>query len=430
MIGEAAGEREEAVKHFRRSDGTTVAAVYNEPIHYEENGEWRDIDNTLVSAEPRNGVAYVENRANDFRVALPSGMAAGARSNWRTRGHTLRFHMDFGIRTRSGVADAREGILRQPDTGGAARIRALQDSFREAAGLKAEEEQALSVPMEETAAASSANVLETPDMRAEEETALQARAETLTPEEEETVRNLAEEIEREVTTLRMASAGITYADLMPGTDLLYDVTGKSLKESLVLDALPGTASYTFLLECATLTAVLNSDRSVTLADAAGEAVLVIEAPYMWDAAGEESLRYCGFAGRGAGRIPLHHHTRPGMAGGGGAALSRDGGSHHVGTQQLEHHQGYDGGLQPSMGTLNTTAEKKTIKVGNRQGSEVVGLVYQPMPSLLNDTSRIIEASWCSAREPTALRPVPEASRSTPIASPVTGTPVISRKTGC
>lgn len=196
--------------------------------------------------------------------------------------------MDFGVRARSGVADAREGILRQPDTGGAARIRALQDSFREAAGLKAEEEQALSVPMEETAAASSANVLETPDMRAEEETALQARVETLTPEEEETVRNLAEEIEREVTTLRMASAGITYADLMPGTDLLYDVTGKSLKESLVLDALPGTASYTFLLECATLTAVLNSDRSVTLADAAGEAVLVIEAPYMWDAAGEES----------------------------------------------------------------------------------------------------------------------------------------------
>ena len=38
LIGEAAGEREEAVKHFRRSDGTTVAAVYSEPIHYEENG--------------------------------------------------------------------------------------------------------------------------------------------------------------------------------------------------------------------------------------------------------------------------------------------------------------------------------------------------------------------------------------------------------
>lgn len=173
LIGEAAGEREEAVKHFRRSDGTTVAAVYSEPIHYEENGEWRDIDNTLVSAEPRNGVAYVENRANDFRVALPSGMAAGRPVELAYQGHTLRFHMDFGIRTRSGVADAREGILRQPDTGGAARIRALQDSFREAAGLKAEEEQALSVPMEETAAASSANVLETPDMRAEEETALE-----------------------------------------------------------------------------------------------------------------------------------------------------------------------------------------------------------------------------------------------------------------
>ncbi len=392
LIGEAAGEREEAVKHFRRSDGTTVAAVYSEPIHYEENGEWRDIDNTLVSAEPRNGVAYVENRANDFRVALPSGMAAGRPVELAYQGHTLRFHMDFGIRTRSGVADAREGILRQPDTGGAARIRALQDSFREAAGLKAEEEQALSVPMEETAAASSANVLETPDMRAEEETALQARAETLTPEEEETVRNLAEEIEREVTTLRMASAGITYADLMPGTDLLYDVTGKSLKESLVLDALPGTASYTFLLECATLTAVLNSDRSVTLADAAGEAVLVIEAPYMWDAAGEESsdiavsleeapggYRYTITPDREwlAAAERLYPVTvDPTMSAPNNWSTIKD----------------TTGVYNSSMGTLNTTAEKKTIKVGNRQGSEVVGLVYQPMPSLLNDTSRIIEAS--------------------------------------
>lgn len=85
----------------------------------------------------------------------------------------------------------------------------------------------------------------------------------------------------------------------------------------------------------------------------------------------------------------------------------------------------------SMGTLNTTAEKKTIKVGNRQGSEVVGLVYQPMPSLLNDTSRIIEASLVllpeSRRLSDLFRRRPDQR---PSVSPVTGTPVISRKTGC
>lgn len=198
---------------------------------------------------------------------------------------------------------------------------------------------------------------------------------------------------------------------MPGTDLLYDVTGKSLKESLVLDALPGTASYTFLLECA------SPDRRPeqrSFGDAGrrgpGEAVLVIEAPLYVGRGGGRKLRYCGFAGRGAGRIPLHHHTRPGMAGGGGAALSVTVDPTMSAPNNWSTIKDTTGVYNSSMGTLNTTAEKKTIKVGNRQGSEVVGLVYQPMPSLLNDTSRIIEASLvlcqradgsptCSGRRP-------------------------------
>lgn len=131
---------------------------------------------------------------------------------------------------------------------------------------------------------------------------------------------------------------------------------------------------------------------MTLADAAGEAVLVIEAPYMWDAAGEESsdiavsleeapggYRYTITPDREwlAAAERLYPVTvDPTMSAPNNWSTIKD----------------TTGVYNSSMGTLNTTAEKKTIKVGNRQGSEVVGLVYQPMPSLLNDTSRIIEAS--------------------------------------
>lgn len=40
--------REGSVKHFRCEDGTYVAASYPMPVHYEENGQWKDIDNSMV----------------------------------------------------------------------------------------------------------------------------------------------------------------------------------------------------------------------------------------------------------------------------------------------------------------------------------------------------------------------------------------------
>ena len=43
--------RDENVKQFRLEDGTYIAAQYDVPIHYlDENGDWQDIDNSLVES--------------------------------------------------------------------------------------------------------------------------------------------------------------------------------------------------------------------------------------------------------------------------------------------------------------------------------------------------------------------------------------------
>ena len=39
--------REETVKHFRLDDGSYIAVQYGTPVHYEDNGQWVDYDNTL-----------------------------------------------------------------------------------------------------------------------------------------------------------------------------------------------------------------------------------------------------------------------------------------------------------------------------------------------------------------------------------------------
>ncbi len=48
---ELPGKRERFSKQFQMSDGTTLAAVYPVAVHYEENGEWKEVDNSLTKGD-------------------------------------------------------------------------------------------------------------------------------------------------------------------------------------------------------------------------------------------------------------------------------------------------------------------------------------------------------------------------------------------
>ena len=52
ILSEDLTKREANVKHFLMSDGSYLAAQYDEPVHYEnDNGEWIDYDNNLTKSE-------------------------------------------------------------------------------------------------------------------------------------------------------------------------------------------------------------------------------------------------------------------------------------------------------------------------------------------------------------------------------------------
>lgn len=57
--------RNKKEKHYLNEDGTITAYVYNEDVHYLEEGEYKDIDNTLIEEEK-----YITNTANDFKILL------------------------------------------------------------------------------------------------------------------------------------------------------------------------------------------------------------------------------------------------------------------------------------------------------------------------------------------------------------------------
>ena len=62
--------RDENIKHFKLSDGTTKAVVYSQAVHYKDaDGNWVDIDNALTL----NGSEYSSNNKQSIKFANKSG---------------------------------------------------------------------------------------------------------------------------------------------------------------------------------------------------------------------------------------------------------------------------------------------------------------------------------------------------------------------
>ena len=85
--------REENVKYFFRSDGNREAAVYQEPVHYQEDGTWKDIDNTLVEVETEDGKTAFRNKENDLKVTLPQTLASSEEVAVSYQDHRLSFRL-------------------------------------------------------------------------------------------------------------------------------------------------------------------------------------------------------------------------------------------------------------------------------------------------------------------------------------------------
>lgn len=121
VMTEEVSLRSENVKTFQTDDGGYIATLYDEPVHYYEDAQWKEIDNSLVpvpeptpagtpaaqtamaSAQP---VSYMENAANSFKVQLPGELAADKPVVVTCKGHTLAFRLPAVASTPGDVAPA------------------------------------------------------------------------------------------------------------------------------------------------------------------------------------------------------------------------------------------------------------------------------------------------------------------------------------
>ncbi|WP_035381738.1 DNRLRE domain-containing protein, partial [Fervidicella metallireducens] len=74
IVGEVIEKRERNVKHFLKDDMTYVACSYPTAVHYKENGQWKDIDNTLIDNKDENGNEIIENKDNDIKFKIAKNL--------------------------------------------------------------------------------------------------------------------------------------------------------------------------------------------------------------------------------------------------------------------------------------------------------------------------------------------------------------------
>ena len=110
---ELSGLRGRYVKQYTVSGGTRQAVVYPCAVHYEDSGTWKEIDNTLVRTEGKDGYAYA-NTANPVRMEFAGNAGAetlvrvsheGNVIEWGLVRHSTEPEKEAEIRNRQGGED-------------------------------------------------------------------------------------------------------------------------------------------------------------------------------------------------------------------------------------------------------------------------------------------------------------------------------------
>ena len=224
--------RTKYTKEFKLSGGLHMAVVYPEAVHYEEDGQWKEIDNTLRASGAGTKAAYT-NTAGVWDVSFPQSLRDGSAVTITKDGYTLSFAM--------------AGQLSAP-TGGLSTM---------AIGS---ENASFSV---ESAKLSAAQVQKI-DLSA-------AKAEAEYPE----------------TVPDKLYSRLQYTGVYSNTDIIYDLQSNQVKESVVLSSYSADLrGYRYTLNVGRLIPVLDSSGRIDLYDENRESIIMtLPAPYMVDSAG-------------------------------------------------------------------------------------------------------------------------------------------------
>lgn len=226
IVGEDISLRDEMTKHFRCSDGRYIAASYSYPVHYEKDGQWEELDFTLIDTVDENGNnVYTTKDGQNYEISVPEDIFDGALS-YSYDGYEISL-------TYQGRANQGQ-----------------ENKTKKAKVKKKDNKKKKNLSAEKTDIA---------------------------------------EYNNNYMILDNAGSVISYEDVEIDTDFDYEISALGIKEDIIVKTQQNNYKYSYILETGGLVPSVESDNTIILTDTETNSVVyIIEAPIMYDNAGAES----------------------------------------------------------------------------------------------------------------------------------------------
>ena len=319
IVAEIEEKRTEFSKEFLMNNGLHMAAVYPEAVHYEKDGAWAEIDNTLTAKED----GTYANTAGVWDVRFPQQLTGSNSVTIEKDGYTLSFAMAGELRS-TGLEIA--AVPEEPEVLAESVLQAVTETVPETTAEVLEE--TIPETTEGTVPETTAETVPETTTALPEETVPETTAETIpettaetVPETtaaaiEETVPESTQKAELAepfaVSQMQLSTAQLQpmntqalresyehpemapdklrsrlrYDDVYQNTNIVYDLDSNQVKESIVIESYSNTLrGYRYTLNVGQMVPVLGEDGQITLYAPDGETVvMVMPAPYLVDSA--------------------------------------------------------------------------------------------------------------------------------------------------
>ena len=233
--------RTEYGKQFRLSNGLFLAVEYPEAVHFQKNGSWEEIDNTLTAKD-----GSYTNTAGLWRVQLPQQISNNSIVIEKD-GYTLSFSLTGELK----------------NTG--LEIAGSKESLTSESTAKAVDETAQTFQI----------------------SGMQLSTATLVELDTAALRESAEHPEAVITKNRSA---LTYQNVFANTHIRYDLQSNTVKESIELQSYNSKLrGFRYTLNTGGMVPVLEADNSIRFySPDQKQVIMIMPAPYMVDA----NMAYC------------------------------------------------------------------------------------------------------------------------------------------
>ncbi|WP_270563050.1 DNRLRE domain-containing protein [Clostridium beijerinckii] len=270
ILKEIVEKREGNTKYFLMDDMSYEAVMYPEPVHYLENGQWKDIDNSQVDADIDSDADL---DAQDDKSAVNSSNKGkfGIGKEKAEKGAFENKNNEFKVKIAKNAKASKLVSIKKGDY-------EISWKLNDANNVKASK-------VEKDTKAINTSIEKTVD----EEIAKDDNLKSATAKEKKEIRNTKIENEKK-KILTNISSKVKFEGVYEDVNLDYLIKGNKVKENIVINEKLENPEFKFNLKVKNLIPKLDENNVITFYDEKdnNKAVYTINAPYMYDANLEHS----------------------------------------------------------------------------------------------------------------------------------------------